>query len=261
MTRRTAALFVGVVLSATEARAEPRKLRWDLDADGPITLALATTWFTSEGLKDRLAPDACRVCGTNGVDRAVRDGLRWGDPKSADVLSNVLGYGAAPAMIGLTTVAAAGDRALPMALVDALLVVEAGVVAGNVSQLVKFSAGRDRPYATDQPSSNAPANRDAHVSFYSAHTSLAFSVATAAGTVATMRGYRWAPLVWIVGVPWAFATGYLRIAADQHWFTDTLVGALTGAAIGFSLPFFFHRPQSSVRVVPMGAGAAIVGQI
>lgn len=234
---------------------EPRELAWDVDVDGPVTLVGATTWFGTEALKGTLAPSACRWCDTNDFDRSVRDGLRWNDTKAADALSNILGYGAAPVMIGLSTLVAAHDRALRMALVDALLIAESAVLAGNLSQLVKFSGGRERPWATGV---SFPDTRDAHLSFYSAHASLAFSVVMTAGTVATMREYRWAPLVWIVGMPYALATGYLRIAADQHWFTDALVGAVLGSAIGFAVPFFFHRPKTVVRVVPMGAGAAIV---
>ena len=78
-----------------------------------------------------------------------------------------------------------------------------------------------------------------------------------------MRGYRWAPLVWAVGAPFAFVTPWLRMAADKHWFTDVLVGAAAGAAIGFALPFLAHHPArvggATVRLVPQGAGAAVAG--
>jgi membrane-associated phospholipid phosphatase len=57
---------------------------------------------------------------------------------------------------------------------------------------------------------------DNNLSFSSGHTTATFALAAAAGTVATMRGYRWAPLTWIVGGALALGTGYLRIAADRH---------------------------------------------
>ena len=53
-------------------------------------------------------------------------------------------------------------------------------------------------------------------------------VATAAGVVASMRGYRLAPLVWLVGMAIGAATAYTRIASDHHYFTDTLAGAAIG---------------------------------
>jgi membrane-associated phospholipid phosphatase len=232
-------------------------VQWDIDVDGPVTLAGATAWITTEALKSPLAPVSCRWCDTNDLDRSAREGLRSSDPRTADILSSVLGFAVGPALVvGASTLAAGRDHALSNALVDVLLVAESAVLAADVNQLVKYSVGRERPWAISVP---YPDTRDAHLSFYSGHTTLAFSIATAAGTIATMRGYRWAPLVWMVGVPYAFATGYLRIAADQHWLTDVLVGFAAGAAIGFAVPFFFHRPKTSVRVVPMGAGAAIAG--
>jgi membrane-associated phospholipid phosphatase len=60
-----------------------------------------------------------------------------------------------------------------------------------------------------------------------------------------MRGYRLAPLVWGVGMPLAAATGYLRIAADKHYLTDVVVGALFGAAVGVALPLLAHGRQDA----------------
>jgi membrane-associated phospholipid phosphatase len=84
-------------------------------------------------------------------------------------------------------------------------------------------------------------NADEDLSFYSGHTSESVSLAVAAGTVASIRHYRLAPLVWATSLPLALATGYLRIGADRHYFTDVLTGALVGAAIGFLVPYVFHR--------------------
>jgi hypothetical protein len=83
------------------------------------------------------------------------------------------------------------------------------------------------------------------LSFYSGHTTEAVSLAVAAGTVASLRGYRLAPLVWGTSLPVALVTGYLRIAADRHYFTDVLVGAVAGAAVGFLVPYLFHRPDGA----------------
>ena len=34
---------------------------------------------------------------------------------------------------------------------------------------------------------------------------------------------------------------YFRIGADKHWASDVTVGWITGAAIGFAVPYFLHR--------------------
>ncbi len=101
------------------------------------------------------------------------------------------------------------------------------------------------------------AQPDDTTSFYSGHTNVAFSLAVSAGTVATLRGYRWAPWVWITGLSLATATGYLRVAGDKHYFTDVLAAAAMGSAIGFGVPFVFHRPSSPA--VPNAAVANIPG--
>jgi len=84
-------------------------------------------------------------------------------------------------------------------------------------------------------------SRDANLSFPSGHTALGFSLATAAGTVATLRGYRHAPYVWGAGMAVAAFTGYLRLAADKHYASDVLVGALVGSLVGWAVPYLLHR--------------------
>jgi membrane-associated phospholipid phosphatase len=124
---------------------------------------------------------------------------------------------------------------------------------------VKFAAGRERPFVHALPADEKPLTAhpaDNNVSFYSSHTSFSFAVATASGTVASMRKYRSAPLVWAAGLVSAAAVGYLRIAADRHYFTDVLTGAAAGSAVGFAVPYLFHRSRGLLAVVPApGVGA------
>jgi membrane-associated phospholipid phosphatase len=71
-----------------------------------------------------------------------------------------------------------------------------------------------------------------------------------------MRGYRWTPLVWLVGLPFAFATSYLRVASDDHWMSDVLVGVAAGTGMGVAIPYLAH---TRVRIVPAGGTVAVVG--
>jgi membrane-associated phospholipid phosphatase len=260
---RAALVAIGLVtVLETEARAEnrePHALAWDPDIDIPLTVVAGLGWIGTESVKGTFGPNPCHWCSTNGFDEAARD-LRWGDTLAAHALSNVLGFAVGPALIlGADFLAAFHDKTWKQFFVDALLVTEAAMAASVVNQFVKFSVARERPFATHLSAAEKLApNRstDEHLSFYSGHTTLMFSLATSAGTIASMRGYRWAPLVWAIGLPCAFATGYLRVAADDHWMTDVIVGAVAGAAIGFTIPFFAHR---RVKVIPNGAGAALAG--
>jgi membrane-associated phospholipid phosphatase len=147
------------------------------------------------------------------------------------------------AAVGLDAVAAVREGALGRVPEDALLIAEAGVVAADLTQLTKMLVGRERPFVhalapedktlTAHPSDN-------NLSFFSGHSAEAFALAAASGTVSTLRGYRWAPLTWSVGGVVATTTAYLRIAADKHWLTDVLVGAVVGAGTGFAIPLLFH---------------------
>lgn len=86
-----------------------------------------------------------------------------------------------------------------------LLGARVGVVLG-VTTAVKHLVQRTRPDGSDDQS------------FYSMHTALPAS---------TLGGPRL-----VVTVPLTIGTGALRIAADKHYLTDTLVGAAVGALTG-----------------------------
>jgi membrane-associated phospholipid phosphatase len=81
---------------------------------------------------------------------------------------------------------------------------------------------------------------DNNLSFFSGHTTDAFALAAASGTIGALRGYRWAPVSCVVAGSFAAITAYLRIAADKHWLSDVVVGMVIGAGIGFAVPYVFH---------------------
>lgn len=253
-------MTASLLLAASAARAQtpgPRELRWDPAWDVSVTAAGAAAWLTSQALEPQLASSSCRWCEVDGLDASVRHALVWSDTAAANTTSNILAFGVAPlAAVALDALAAGHDGALGDVPVDALVVGEATIVAVDLSQLAKFASGRERPFvhalAPEQKLHTAnPA--DNNVSFFSGHTTETFALAAAAGTIATMRGYRWAPIVWIAGAVLATATGYLRIAADKHWVTDVLAGAAVGAGAGFAVPYVFHRPAAAV---PTGSDRA-----
>ena len=92
-------------------------------------------------------------------------------------------------MIGLDVLAAGTDRVLRYSPVDILIVAESTVLAVDLNQLVKFSAGRERPFVAALPEADkgltaAPA--DNNLSFYSGHTAMAFSLSTVRRAVRAM---------------------------------------------------------------------------
>jgi membrane-associated phospholipid phosphatase len=223
-----------------------------------VTVGGVAIWLASEIFKGDLAPSHCRWCDVDSLDAQARNALRWRDTASADAMSNVTGFVVMPlAAVGLTALSAAHDGVLGHNVVeDTLLIAETSVVAEDVTQLAKILFGRERPFVHALPPDQKPLTpqpSDNDLSFFSGHTTGAFALATAAGTIGTMRGYRLTPLVWSAGGAVAFTTAYLRVAADKHWLTDVLVGAVAGAGIGFAVPFFFH---SAVDDPPRRSAAA-----
>ncbi len=289
MTGPGAAVLLAAVLAAGPVQPEPQQadeqgvyaLKMAPTVDVAVTATGGAAWLLAEFFgKKALGPAECRWCDRgldgadqlNGFDRFGR-GAAWslGDQKTAAKLSDGLGFLLVPvSVVGLEALLAHQDGALSETPNDLLIIAEAAVLAAVVNQTVKFVAQRERPFvhalspeqrlATDDPHDN-------NLSFYSGHTSFTFALATAAGTVAELRGYRNSWLVWSVGVPLAGLTGYLRMAAEKHYFSDVLVGAAVGSAFGVGVPLLLHprigRIQAGaveLRAVPSANGVALVGR-
>jgi membrane-associated phospholipid phosphatase len=192
-------------------------------------------------LKEKLIPETCKWCDPPGLDTSIRDGLKWDDVRRADIISDVTGYYSAPAVtMGLLVASTWNDRDWRRWFDDTVPVLQSAIFCSVLHHVTKFSVGRRRPFVRFPDEGFEPGTDD-EMSFWSGHTSLAFSLAVSAGVVAHQRDYAVEPAVWIAGLTLATATGYLRIAADQHYFTDVLVGAVVGSAIGVAVPLLLHR--------------------
>ncbi len=258
--------LVALLLPASARASEPARPR--LQVNFPVELSVtgagAAIWLTTEILKSKIAPATCNWCEPPAGDLAVKNALRWPNTKSADVTSYVTGFALAPiAALGLDAATVyASNGSFREWGEDATVILESIVIAANLNQLVKFTVGRERPFvhdlaAGDKPNTKSPG--DNNLSFYSGHTMLGFVSAVSAGTIASLKGYKSAPWIWGTGLTLAAATGYLRIAADKHYFTDVLTGAIMGSAAGFLVPWL-HRPKTgAVQVTGMGASPLTTG--
>lgn len=260
MARAAAALLL--LVAAPLARAEgPKPLEYELKIDLPLTAVAISAWVGSELAKPRIGPDACRFCDPNALDAAVRNAVVWRNPAAARHASDALVFGVIPAaMIGNQLLSANAEGAWKAGFVDLLVVAEAAAIAQDLNQLVKFTVARERPFVHYADPSR-PHEPDDDVSFYSGHTTFAFALASSAGMVSTLRGYKSAPWVWGVGMTLAAGAGWLRMGGDMHWFTDVLVGAAVGTAVGAGLPWLLHRDGSGAlgpHVSTSPASVAIV---
>lgn len=210
---------------------EPARLEQGIAPAVGIAFFSTSVWLGLIAAQKDHAPRACRVCSSNALDEKAR-ALRWGRPGLANTLSNI-GLALTPgwALGSLAVSGAADSRA---SSVDVLLVVESTAVAMMLNQLVKFEVARARPDV--HHGLVARGGAEDNLSFFSGHTTWGFASAVAAGSVASLRGYRGAPAVWAGGLVFASATGWLRIGADRHWLTDVLTGAVIGTVAGAVIP-------------------------
>lgn len=256
-------------------------LRVRLEIDLPLTLGLASVFFVTEGLKGRIAPARCRWCRPSAGARSIVDGLRWRDPAAAALTSDVVAYGALPALaLTVTLVGLGTEGEWRRTHEDFLVALEAVALTAALTNTLKFTTGRQRPYAHRAALAGAApsfaADSDQNLSFISGHTSLAFSLATGFATVASLRKRKLAPVLWALGVPAAAFVGYLRIAGDRHWFGDVLAGAAVGTLAGVGLPWLLHHPRTGVvprsqrrragrrgelRLLPTAGGLVVSGRL
>ncbi len=249
-----AAIVAGVALAPSlapkEARADgpvtaPIRLRSSVDVDIAVVGVSAFTLIASELLKARLVPVQGRWRNTNGIDVTVRNALRWEDPAPARLASDLSLFVVAPVFgVGMQVAVAGADRRTNEVGTNVLIVFQATLLAAVLNQTTKLVIARERPFVyalADDKKNGTRSPSDNNLSFFSGHTTTTFALAAAGGAVASLRGYRGAPYVWAGGGLVAVTTGYLRIAADKHWFSDVLVGALVGTAMGLVVPFVFHR--------------------
>ncbi len=141
------------------------QLTYDLRLDVPLVVLGYVTWSTLQALDDKLDPSHCHWCDDdlNAVDRKTRDALKWPEEhqETALVLSDISANALAPAAtVGVSAIIAAYDDRFAEVPIDIVVTGEAVALAGIITQVVKFSAGRMRPETRAlRPKSDPPASR------------------------------------------------------------------------------------------------------
>jgi len=102
---------------------------------------------------------------------------------------------------------------------------------------------------------------DAHLSFYSGHSSTSFAAAVS-GAFLFAEG---APdeasrcVMWATEFALAAATANFRVRAGKHYYSDVLVGALVGSALGVSVPLLSGASYAptALEYASMGGGLVV----
>lgn len=240
-------LFLFLLVYARPLQATEPEFSYTPEVSVPITLMGLSAWAAGEWLKPQLVEGRDTRSWVNPVDDAVRNAFSWSvvHQDDAHILSNIV-LGSIPVFAsGLLFFADDMGAAAPsvgrakQTGIGTLILLESASVAMLANQTIKFVVLRNRPY-TRADNYGASPTPDDHLSFYSGHTTVAFSLAVAGANLHQMRGGSHPGWVWTVALGLATCVGYLRIAADKHYLSDVLVGAITGMAAGFLIPRYLH---------------------
>jgi membrane-associated phospholipid phosphatase len=140
---------------------------------------------------------------------------------------------------------------------DMVVFVESLTVNGALVTAAKYAVQRPIPRVYSDPSlADDPAH---YRSFYSGHTSLVFAaLSTTSVTLNVRYGLTWQP--WLATALIGASVGAERILGGYHFYTDVLVGAAAGLAVGTAVSVI-HLRSREVRLSAFrptgGAGAGI----
>lgn len=146
---------------------------------------------------------------------------------------------------------------------DMLVFLESLSVNGALVTAAKYAVQRPIPRVYSDPSlAGNPGN---YQSFYSGHTSLLFAaLSTTSVTLNARYGLTWQP--WLATALIGASVGAERVLGGYHFYTDVLVGAAAGVAVGTGVAVI-HLRAHGVRLTAFrptggaGAGIAIGGMI
>jgi membrane-associated phospholipid phosphatase len=225
---------------ATAPKLTPLSYDWAID--GAVTGALAVSTLTLMLLDNKLAPLDCRWCVPGTIDGNLSMSAKWANPATANTLSNVMQFAVPVGVMGFGLIQAYRFDDPAAGWSDVLLITQATSLAMLANVIVKYSVGRARPYVWQGTPDLYPSAAEANVSFFSGHVTFVFAVVVSGSTLFFMQDMPGAPWVLGVGLAAAAFTGYLRIAANQHYLSDVLVSAGVGSLVGWAVPYLFHRP-------------------
>ena len=166
-------------------------------------------------------------------DRQIMAGVQEIRSSALDPVMNVAQYGGDgwSALAGAGAVFFSGlffENKRILSLGTYLL--EGYALCGAYGQAVKFIAGRERPYAADNPYMFKPFTVSTrYASFYSGHSTTAFTMAS------IVSHYFKKPWVSVLAYTLAGLTGVQRMYGRKHWPSDVFVGAFAGILIGRSI--------------------------
>lgn len=142
---------------------------------------------------------------------------------------------------------------------SSIMYIEALSISAGLINISKYSFDRPRPYIYRQINSpNQNYSRSDAASFISGHTCLTATNCFFAAALFE-RAYPsspFVPIVYGIGATIPAVTGYLRVRAGKHFFTDVLAGYIVGAGVS-TLVVRYHDKQQ-IKLVNKGTAISLV---
>jgi len=220
---------------------------------GTAALALADRYRVPVWQGGILFDDGVR----SALGAETADGRHRAQAIGTDLYLGSFGFSVADAVLGAWVARGSSDVMAQMLLIDTEVYALVGLLQFTASAAVR----RERPYQRECregidvgfPGCSVD-NVDGSKGFFAGHTAIAF-----ANAGLTCAHHRHLELYGPVGdtlacgltTASAFVVAYTRIAADKHYATDNIVGALIGASAGYLVPSLLHyRTASAVTTAP-----------
>jgi membrane-associated phospholipid phosphatase len=258
------ALTGSVVAHAPPARAEAVRSESvavydvNLPLDGAVIAVSAAAILVPYALSSRLITPTCpcSASSVNAFDRGVIGNVSNTASHISDATVALLIV--APPVADWLAIGV--SRPL---LDDVVVFTESLTVNGALNTVVKYAVQRPIPRAYTDPS--LASKPSSYRSFYSGHTSLAFAaLSTTSVTLNARYGLTWQP--WAVTVLVGASVAAERVLGGYHFYSDVLVGAAAGTAVGTLVPLV-HLRSRALRVSTFrpdsgdGIGLAVGGPL
>jgi membrane-associated phospholipid phosphatase len=240
----TAAFSLLIVSEVNAAEPEAPISPFALRAETDVTVLLSATafWVLPQLFDDELSLGHCHPCDPDDVNAFDRTVIGFHDD-GARIASDVGAVGL-PVLAGLSSFIDVKSFGWSAALEDVVLVAESAAISGAVNQIVKNVFKRPRPYMyiADTAEENGGSS-GSYRSFYSGHTTLAFSASVAFAYIFSIRrpDSPWRYAVWGIAIAAASAVGLCRVLAGAHFWTDVIAAAVLGSAFGVITPALHLR--------------------
>lgn len=217
-----------------------------LEVDLPVIVGGATLFglmslVTKESNLSLCSP-TCDAAQLNSLDRRVTKYNNQSARTTSDVFLIVI-----PVLAGSLPLLNLKDNGAGAFFTDMMLSAEAVIVTGLLTSVVKAAVQRPRPYmyrGDENDSIRKQAGGD-YQSFFSGHTSIAFSATISAAYLFAKRhpNSKWRYVVWSLAIAGAGTVAALRVAGGKHFYTDVITGAAVGTGFGIMIPAL-HQDNS-----------------